>query len=74
MQILKESLSTRSLMLSNGTQTPLTFRLKVTAPFVMVDFDQGNGEKGHSRALQTGFHTLHPRHNIMVLLRTLDSA
>ena len=67
MQVLPESLRSRSLMLSNATQSPLTFRLKVAAPFVMVDLDYGSSENGRSRTMQTGFHTLHPRHNIMVL-------
>ncbi|XP_076461366.1 deleted in lung and esophageal cancer protein 1-like isoform X2 [Babylonia areolata] len=76
-KVLPESLQTRSLMLSNSTQTPLTFRLKVNAPFLMVDLDggsRGGGGGGGSagagvgaaRTMQTGFHTLQPRHNIMV--------
>ncbi|KAK7110848.1 deleted in lung and esophageal cancer protein 1-like isoform X2 [Littorina saxatilis] len=65
-KVLRESLRTRSLMLSNNTQTPLTFRLKVDAPFVMVDLDTSTSENGQTRANQTDFHTLHPRHNIMV--------
>ncbi|KAL8567948.1 hypothetical protein ACOMHN_029123 [Nucella lapillus] len=74
-QVLPEALQTRSLMLANHTQTPLTFRLKVNAPFLMVDLDGSNGSRDSSnggnsgdksRTMQTGFHTLDPRHNIMV--------
>lgn len=63
-KLLSESLCKQSLMLSNTTQTPLTFRLKVNMPFVLVDLGGPGGDK--TRVLQTDYHTLHPAHNIMV--------
>jgi len=66
-QLLPESLSKRSLMLSNGTLTPLTFRLKVKSPFALVDLGTP-GSDNKSRVLETDYHTLRPAHNIMVHL------
>jgi hypothetical protein len=52
-------------MLSNRTLTPLTFRLKVKPPFVLVDLGHSMTEQ-KARVLETDYHTLIPAHNIMV--------
>ncbi|KAK7508441.1 hypothetical protein BaRGS_00000007 [Batillaria attramentaria] len=65
-KVRDESLRICSAMLSNTTQTPLTFRLKVKPPFVMVDLDPASNSDHLTRAIETGFHTLMPRHSIMV--------
>lgn len=61
-----ESLRVNSTMLSNNTLTPLTFRLKVGDPFLLVDLDPENNSEGSSKALSTSFCTLNPNHNLMV--------
>ncbi|XP_053374594.1 deleted in lung and esophageal cancer protein 1-like isoform X2 [Mercenaria mercenaria] len=65
-QLLPESLQTQSVMLSNLTLTPLTFKLATKQPFVMVDLDPSSNREGLSRSNSTEMHTLKPRHNLVV--------
>ena len=55
-----------SVMLSNLTLTPLTFRLVTNKPFIMVELDPSSNRDGSTRAQSTDMHTLKPRHNLVV--------
>ncbi|XP_060555800.1 deleted in lung and esophageal cancer protein 1-like isoform X2 [Ruditapes philippinarum] len=65
-QLLPESLQTQSVMLSNLTLTPLTFKLATKQPFVMVELDPYSNKEGLTRSHSTDMHTLKPRHNFIV--------
>ncbi|XP_012940303.1 deleted in lung and esophageal cancer protein 1 [Aplysia californica] len=65
-KVTSESLRVCSTMLSNNTLTPLTFRLKVEEPFLLVDLDPSSNAEGLTRGLSTSFCSLNPRHNFMV--------
>ena len=66
LQLLPECLQTQSVMLSNLTLTPLTFKLATKQPFVMVELDPYSNKEGLSRSHTTDMHTLKPRHNLIV--------
>ncbi|PVD31091.1 hypothetical protein C0Q70_10369 [Pomacea canaliculata] len=65
-KVMSEFLHTCSVKLSNTTQTPLTFCLKVNPPFVMVNLNPASNTANATRSHETGFHTLKPSHHIMV--------
>ena len=72
LQLKAESLSVNSVMLSNLTLTPLTFRLVTQKPFMLVELDPSSNKEGNTRAQSTDMHTLKPRHNLIVsFLKTL---
>ncbi|CAL1533794.1 unnamed protein product [Lymnaea stagnalis] len=55
-----------SLKLTNDTFTPLTFKLKVKDPFLLVDLDPSISVEARSSAFETSPCTLNPREHIMV--------
>ncbi|XP_052246606.1 deleted in lung and esophageal cancer protein 1-like isoform X3 [Dreissena polymorpha] len=65
-QFIAESLQTNSVMLSNLTLTPLTFRLVTKQPFWLVELDPSSNKEGKTRTHSTDMHTLKPRHNLIV--------
>ncbi|XP_071102579.1 deleted in lung and esophageal cancer protein 1-like [Haliotis cracherodii] len=65
-QTMPEVLRVCSTMLSNNTETPLIFRLKVNTPFLLVDLNPATNQMRASVAMETGFHTLRPQHNLLV--------
>ena len=65
LQLKAESLSVNSVMLSNLTLTPLTFRLVTQKPFMLVELDPSSNKEGNTRAQSTDIHTLKPRHNLV---------
>ncbi|KAK3588190.1 hypothetical protein CHS0354_012251 [Potamilus streckersoni] len=60
-----ETLKICSVMLSNLTLTPLTFRLVTKRPFCLVELDPSSNPEKSTRAHQTDFNTLKPRHNLI---------
>ena len=46
--------------------TPLTFRLVIQKPFMLVELDPSSNKEGNTRAQSTDMHTLKPRHNLVV--------
>ncbi|XP_052802383.1 deleted in lung and esophageal cancer protein 1-like isoform X2 [Mya arenaria] len=65
-QVSAESLQISSVMLSNLTLTPLTFRLVTKQPFWLVELDPSSNREGRTRTHETDMHTLKPRHNLIV--------
>ena len=66
LQLKAESLLVNSVMLSNLTLTPLTFRLFTQKPFMLVELDPSSNKEGNTKAQSTDMHTLKPRHNLVV--------
>ncbi|KAK6165505.1 hypothetical protein SNE40_022422 [Patella caerulea] len=65
-QAQKESIKVCSTILSNRTETPLTFRLLVNKPFILVDLDPTSNIEGSTRATETLYNTLNPQHSLIV--------
>ncbi|KAK7011463.1 deleted in lung and esophageal cancer protein 1 [Biomphalaria glabrata] len=65
-KMLKKSLSTSSVMLTNNTLSRMTFLLRAKKPFILVDLDTTSEDDQPSQAMVTNMCTLNPGSHIMV--------
>ncbi|XP_064614552.1 LOW QUALITY PROTEIN: deleted in lung and esophageal cancer protein 1-like [Liolophura sinensis] len=61
-----ESLNVCSALLSNQTQTNMTFRLRVKSPFVLVDLDPASTSDGATSSFVTDMCSLKPQHSLLI--------
>ena len=72
LQLMSESVRVCATMLLNNTETPITFRLKVSMPFWIVELSPATNPTGSTRALETNMYTLKPQHHLLVCLFLID--